>query len=301
MKSIYLDNQLFIDYFDNREGKVELSKITDFQLVYSAAHCEEILVYALTKEGKEKAKNRIDLLSMLTGNCQIVVNEQYLPVIAVENVSDCYGRCERYELSNRIAESTQRIIVEDGYNYLIQSSINPSKDNRDPIIDILQNPDILDEIIKRAVSLISGNLALEVALSNNLICHPIKEEHEGLLSRLSKYFCDNDLIMHVIFILNSPRNLSGKAKDVVYRSVLDVVHRTLIRKGYKLDGVEKSRSTLHDSSHIEYASYCDYFVTRDKKLFLRTRAIFEFLGIQTEVILADKTNSWFSKFCEKKE
>lgn len=46
----------------------------------------------------------------------------------------------------------------------------------------------------------------------------------------------------------------------------------------------------YDVAHITYATICDKFYTEDKKLYHRTKAIYYYLGVPTEVILFNEKN-----------
>lgn len=56
--------------------------------------------------------------------------------------------------------------------------------------------------------------------------------------------------------------------------------------GYHREAKDKSRSRLHDVSHIIYAAYCDTFVTADRRLAKKAQAIYSVLGVSTLVVLA---------------
>lgn len=43
-------------------------------------------------------------------------------------------------------------------------------------------------------------------------------------------------------------------------------------------------SRMYDASHAYYAQLCDYFVTNDKRLSYKARAVYAFIGIKTNVI-----------------
>lgn len=54
---------------------------------------------------------------------------------------------------------------------------------------------------------------------------------------------------------------------------------------YRVDSQERTiKSSAHDIEHIIYASEADYFVTKDKKLYQRTKQIYKFLDIKTTVL-----------------
>lgn len=52
-------------------------------------------------------------------------------------------------------------------------------------------------------------------------------------------------------------------------------------------------SSLHDNTHSIYGSYCDYFVSRDKRLLKKLTATYKYLGIGTKIINA-KNEDWQS-------
>ncbi len=54
---------------------------------------------------------------------------------------------------------------------------------------------------------------------------------------------------------------------------------------YRVDSQERTiKSSSHDIEHIIYASEADYFVTKDKKLYQRSKQIYNFLDIKTIVL-----------------
>ncbi|MEQ4660321.1 hypothetical protein ABN067_01915 [Providencia rettgeri] len=301
METVYLDNQIFIDFFDDRALKVSLDKIGDYQLVYSPAHCEEILVYKNSGASDEEINKRINLLSSLTKNVQICISSKFKHEVKIENVRNCYDRCERFESSNRIPEDTQREIVETGFAYRTEhENITTDFFKRDPIADILSENSVKREMKYRFIELLSLNLALQALLKQGIIKHPLNEQDITMVYQSSSIFRDAKLDNMADYLFENINDFYREYpfNDTVYSTMLDIIHRTLIRNAYKLDSIDKSRSTLHDSSHIEYGSYCNYFVTRDEKLFFRTKAIYEFLGIPTEVIYTKKDCNWFERFID---
>lgn len=70
------------------------------------------------------------------------------------------------------------------------------------------------------------------------------------------------------------------------------LHEALVEKIFEfLEKIrfysEKSKdyiSSLHDVTHAIYASYCDIFVTNDKRLKKKTEVIFTWLGVDTCVL-----------------
>lgn len=54
---------------------------------------------------------------------------------------------------------------------------------------------------------------------------------------------------------------------------------------YRVDSQERTiKSSAHDIEHLIYASEANYFVTKDKKLYMRAKQIYKFLDIKTIVL-----------------
>ncbi|MBS6211544.1 MAG: hypothetical protein KH812_15905 [Proteus hauseri] len=301
MKTIYLDYQLYIDYFDDdsedenrKQYKVPLDKIKNYQLVYSPAHCEEILVFELLKKNKEATLQRLKTLSSLTNDLSINIEGEFHK----ESSLECYRRCKLFSKSNIIAEEGQKIIAEQGV--LARGRENKNKD-LDPIEDILKLDYFVDEIKKSYIELYIKNYIFDLYI-DRVIFHPICQNDIDRVNYDAVIFYElyNTLFKEYIdSLMLEPYLIYKKTKKypLVFNTLLDVLHRTLIRANYKIDNVKKHRSTLHDISHVEYAYHADYFITRDEKLAFRTEAIYKYLGVNTRVIYA-KDNSWINEFLE---
>jgi len=59
----------------------------------------------------------------------------------------------------------------------------------------------------------------------------------------------------------------------------------LVFIGYRSDKFKrkKIRSIVHDSSHLSMACFCGEFLTNDKKLAERAKAIYSFFNMDTKV------------------
>lgn len=67
--------------------------------------------------------------------------------------------------------------------------------------------------------------------------------------------------------------------------VIEYLNHCLCECGYKKDkDTKKVQSSIHDVSHMIYATYCNYFVTNDVRLAMRANAIYYYLGISTKAI-----------------
>lgn len=97
----------------------------------------------------------------------------------------------------------------------------------------------------------------------------------------------------LVELMNYPKDIDlqykcleeGKVNFAVLEFYVEYLNRVLCRCGYHKDkGGRKNTSGIHDVSHMIYSSYCDYFVSDDKGLLARAKAIYDYLGINTEVM-----------------
>lgn len=77
-------------------------------------------------------------------------------------------------------------------------------------------------------------------------------------------------------------------------SMVDLVLRELNRFGYKLEKMKKVESSLHDHTHVIYATACDYFVCRDKRLLdkAKAKATYKYLGVNIQVVDGNESEWW---------
>jgi len=68
--------------------------------------------------------------------------------------------------------------------------------------------------------------------------------------------------------------------------VIEKLARGLRRCGFYRDReLRKINSGEYDTEHLIYATYCDYFITQDLKLWYRASAIYDYLNVPTKVVL----------------
>lgn len=73
--------------------------------------------------------------------------------------------------------------------------------------------------------------------------------------------------------------------------VISNLSKILNQVGYYPDKkIRTINSGQYDIAHMTYATACDKFYTEDKKLYYRTKAIYYYLGIPTDVILFNEEN-----------
>lgn len=60
-------------------------------------------------------------------------------------------------------------------------------------------------------------------------------------------------------------------------AAIDILFRSLQDAGYGLESERKTRSAMHDETHAIYATRANHFVTRDRKLLSKVRAVYGYL------------------------
>ena len=130
-------------------------------------------------------------------------------------------------------------------------------------------------------------------LTNNV--SNIRPDHDAVLKELSlkrieiNNISPNDIFNRIDCSLNKSINKFGVNEYLVKseakgRGVYSTLFNLLDAVCYWKDknGIEVSR--MYDASHAYFAQLCDYFVTNDKRLSYKARAVYAFIGIKTNVI-----------------
>ena len=129
-------------------------------------------------------------------------------------------------------------------------------------------------------------------LTNNV--SNIRPDHDAVLKELSlrrievNNISPNDIFNCIDCSLKKSINKFGVNEYLVKseargRGVYSTLFNLLDAVCYWKDknGMEVSR--MYDASHAYYAQLCDYFVTNDKRLSYKARAVYSFLGVKTNV------------------
>ena len=123
----------------------------------------------------------------------------------------------------------------------------------------------------------------------------IRPDHDAILKELSlrrieiNNISPNDIFNRIDCSFKKSINKFGINEYLVKseakgRGVYSTLFNLLDAICYWKDknGMEVSR--MYDASHTYYAQLCDYFVTNDKRLSYKARAVYAFLGVKTNVI-----------------
>lgn len=75
------------------------------------------------------------------------------------------------------------------------------------------------------------------------------------------------------------RELYNYEKVNIFYNMMNFIGFEQDTKIDQIDGIQRSMS---DFTHAQIASFCDFFFTHDKKLEIKTKAIYEYLGVNTK-------------------
>ncbi len=308
MKRIYLDQNIWLDIQLNRfgtslEGVLNKINRNKCEIIYSPAHCEEICnSYCSTNITNrielEEKDQRLSILSKVTRNREIIPYPDNFnlihsfcgkegPSIALEHPSDCFKRVHDNYESNNVAESAQQHSI-DKAGEVIQEV--KSKLGYANIVDVLEtDPSAIALLLKILKDKLIHNSAIKQLIRAGIKIQPCTALVKEIID---KKIADIYSTQNSYFINKAERILSErKTKNIITEgfsiseAVIDAVMLTMIELGYA--SKEVSMSSLHDNTHSIYGAYCDYFVSRDKKLLKKLTPTYEYLGIKTKIIDAN--------------
>ncbi|MED5597205.1 hypothetical protein [Janthinobacterium sp. P210006] len=258
---IYLDYNLVAYYFDKSNiplcEKIDLMKgYCDFP--YSPAHLEEIAVPIMQNHKDKKpldsvltlGSEKLNSLSELTNNLALAPQREKCTTFIRENPIECIKRVMiNYDLNENIE------IMEEAF---------------------LQKCKDLDP---------TGKIANRIS---NLPINFLNETHYGKDLELKLHF---DLLAAIS---------ARKARVTEFRwpyistshqlleRTLEMAFNFLEEIRYKPEKVSKSRSRMHDVTHAIYAASTDYLVSGDDRFLSKTKVVYKYFGIETNVISLDE-------------
>ncbi len=255
MKKLYLDYNI-ISYL-RTEINPDLTKIfeesaKEQMVVFSPAHLEDIAASSKRDNTNSAITTaEIEFLAKIAGKNALRPINDNELVVYNETPQDCYKRVIDNYEANDLAEACEALILADAHQ---NPAGNPRETNN------IAPEEVLQHILNR-------ELIAMWLVSNGVIN---KSECAAVLSW---------------------RFEDIKNRFRVFEAYVNLAANLLEKIGYHREREDRSRSRLHDVSHIIYAAYCDTFVSADKKLTKKAKAIYSLLGIHTRV-LTDK------EFCD---
>lgn len=252
---IYFDHNVIV-YLRNGSSedtllKVEAQKRAGCKFLFSPAHLEEIAVSQKRDGVGENIVDRdIDFLTDLCERNSIRPVSRERVELFTEFPRECYARVVDMYDRNDIAESMEKGFFSD---------VNEKFENNSKKINNLDPVSIFNETIT----------------NREMLLFSLRQA--GLISQSEALEC-----------LQSWSFKTLNSKFAVREYMCNWLANWLEIIGYYREAESKSRSRMHDVSHIIYASYADVLVSNDAKLLKKTAAIYSILEMSTKVLKLDQ-------------
>jgi hypothetical protein len=268
MKYIYLDNNIVIDLKNKRNQEiicaVDRLKKDGHRIIFSPAHLEEI-ANTVKHHGQspESANEKVAFIKELTDSyCLLPYPRDNLVSIRnngintyKENPEDAYKRVISMHHRNIIAENHQKYKLLKGEEIENSGSIKKMEANNSNIQETLEKYRIeLNKIVR------SNHILLK---RNPDFCAFVPKQRIAASMLRFAYIC---------------------SYFPIFEMVVEKMMEYLESQRYYPDKSDKFVASLHDTSHAIYAAYADLFVTNDGNFARKTKAVYEWLGVETKVM-----------------
>ncbi|MCU8505953.1 hypothetical protein M2F98_20975 [Vibrio vulnificus] len=272
MKYIYLDNNIIIDLKNDRNEAIK--KIVNnfdrskYRIVFSPAHVEEVAAtvkhYGQTLD---VAYEKLDFLNEVTSSyCLLPFPRHNLRSVRtngvytyVENPRETFIRVFDLYDRNWIPESHQREKLSLGESIEESNDIKSSSVNNSDALELLDK--YRDELFR-------------------VITINYKELKKNKVMRQ--------------YIPKKPINIRMLKAAVLmpyfpmFEMAVEKLMEYLEYSRYYPDKSNKNIASLHDTTHAIYGAYADIFVTNDRRFAHKVRAVYQWLGVSTEVMTRDE-------------
>lgn len=325
MEKIYFDYQLIIDNVEKRENMVNLiNQFDNYLPVYSPAHIEEIARGSVEGKLKKDISKYFKFISDLTNDNELiygyshtydvidnVFNSSKGILLVNEKPVSCYKRVIKYLHKNELSEVGQLSLFDrssDKYLNMSNNEIRKEKArvNNQGLDEVFRSDEVLTRLSIKIVDTLFLNKAQENLIKKfgnvNLISNDLFLYL--MITEVRKFFQVKGLYIEHFFVLLKSKNLFEKIKSdfSLVENFIQNIMAILSEEGFyfednkdKHGNYKRLISRIHDTTHCIYASFSDYFVTRDRRLYKKVEFIYKFLNVPTKVIYADNDNEWVEK------
>lgn len=279
MKRIYFDYNIYTKLADKKIMMPENSK--KYMINYiSVAHAEEYYNAKENDDGNNvnQLKNIKFMLSE-TANDIGILNPKIGDIIysKKEKFEDCLARIKKYDTRDIIRRDAKNIWEDNVriYKKILELDRESQNNSNCSIKEIWKRPEVIDRIkIYKA----------EEERRNN---HLYKDFREIYSEEEARYLAVKENLS--IFDIKKDMYKNYYPNFVEMEFTIEFLNNVLTACGYCKDKDErKTNSGIYDVEHAIYATYCDFFVTDDKRLAKRMNAIYYFLGLKTKCISFDE-------------
>ena len=280
-----MSHRVYLDYNvieDVSKGRICLP-VGDYDIFCSVAHGEEYYnacCNASTEyiEAAFEVKKTINNISKKG----IVLNQAKRGVRAkAEKFEDCIDRIRKFDTRDTVNQNGSFIFQnnKDTVAELRKSDFKSVNNSNLGCEEIWQRPEVIERL-------------------------ELFQEWYKNYSSLSNFALLRTYGLNAFFLRNSSNELPKEFildrdcfKKEYSFALLEVVveylnDNVLCACGYCKDKTERTtQSGIHDVSHMIYATYCNYFVSKDYHLIKRAQAIYYYLGLSTQALCL---NDWLN-------
>ena len=283
LKRVYFDYNIYDSLAKDRMHLPE-NYSQHFKIYVSVAHAEEFF-NATDKNDSEENREHIEKLrNLLTRdlNNSGVLNPTPTKIINKnEKFSDALQRVKHYDTRQSIEQNAEKIHESQKTKATsLREQDKSSMDNSNlSFEDIWKRPEVIKGV---------GKCREEIDLYNRSAVTALIKDYgwyqANLIARKSR-LKPFDLQQNIF---------KGKRPNFYQLEFLmEFLQDVLNSCNYNRDKTIRTvNSGVYDTEHAIYATYCDYFVTEDKKLAKRLDAIYYFLGLETRCLS-------FEQWCNK--
>lgn len=273
MNYIYFDHNSYIKCLEDENTYHMLQSINDNnnQCIYSPAHIEEIYKTVATNSKYASCKDKmLEIISNVTCDMEAlpVIDPSMAIVIKKEKPIDCYKRVKGTDTTERVKLDSITRFMTDKANYkpLMSNKKYTNISNADSK-EIWKWPQISDSLNN-----LNSHINDFILLYNN---YNIMLKLCGLNRDLPDSFC---------FAPGRYKSLKHCFNEL--EPTIEILFRILNHWGYNSEKSEdKSISGTHDVTHAIYATVAKFFITTDERFYKKCRAVYDYLGVDTQIIL----------------
>ncbi|MBD0833337.1 hypothetical protein [Aestuariibaculum sediminum] len=247
-KAAYLDNNIFVDIEQNSLSTIELMKNIDHNITdffYSASHLHE--ANEITAKTNSELKIRLEKRFRTISS---VTNNNYL------------------------------------FQELPSNKVYKLKEEPNVVFDTINDVPFAQNMMKRMVNTVSEVQRAEFRKQLNI--DPMRINNYSPKEVIEQINSKRDLIggFSLVGMIEKAIEFHPQGKEMGLHNRFAGIFEMLDMVGYWKDKYnEKSNyARLWDASHCHFSSYCDYFISNDKRTRNKAKVVFEIYRIETKVL-----------------
>lgn len=268
---VYIDFNIFIELEKNNSlDFFKKLKDNNLILVFSPAHVEEIFINKLHYNKDDGfIKDKLNYLSKITNDlCLLPYRQPNKTIIKnmgvflyKERPSETYLRVSKNRgEDNKVSENNQKSELQNAEKITSELGFCPKIQNNKNPKDFLDK--YKDELIGKLNDYIFSMTLVSIFL----------ESHRVFLNYLPDKKIEE---LNFLYLKNF---------FPVYELCIEKLFLKLEQSAFYSEKSDNNINALHDVTHAIYGSYCSYFITNDKKLYAKSRAIYDWLGCPCKVL-----------------